>query len=683
MKQPPATLPPPTSEAHAAKRIDMSHWNAPRDDAKAWTALIMRAATPEELERTLLSKLDSQMSGFHLTASLSKLASFHSNNRKKVNAVNVAKRLLPMLVARAKEQMGRLEARSLSTLSHCIGTFEYKDKDLMADIAKASEDHMPEFTPQGLSNLLWGYAKVDLQPSQRWMESYLGTCQSQLTDFKPQEISLVLWSLAHLKYRLAPAKMQDILQHTLSNIASYNSHSISTVLWSLGAADHKPDDQFIQVIAREIIQPEKLPTFTHQGLSQSLWALSRLKFKPDDHFKNTVVTHIRILYEAKSDRSKEWPQRMFNAIDLATFAYAYASLKFPNDDKDLMQLMYRATFNSMYYLKGNHIAQVLWSFAKLSQVPSKGWLDQAFTSIYRHVRTLNARDLSMIAWSLAKMGVFPPKQFMAPFLDRIEVLAGEFEPRQISNTLWALACFNIRPSSLLLAQFFQATDQRLSSYKSSELCQMIWALADRKCGISFGSSIDKTWINEFLKVTFLRMPDFTPQGLSSLAWGLHRLEISPPPAWLYSFTNACRGQLTMRKLTALDLGSLIHGLRGLNQKLDLQKIDDFLLDALDTLSSMEVGGQDYTRSQLSYLQGMRVEPQASSNHQANVGTSSSHGDEISLEILRGYCNAHSSEAGQYRRRRVMTHSDRDPYGGYGGYSIFSFTNEEQPTRRHY
>ena len=678
----------PEIHGHAAKRIDMSHWKAPNDDAKAWTALLSSAHTPEELERTLIRVLaiDGLMSRYHLTASLSKLASFHTYKGKQISASNVAKRVLPLLVVRAREQMGRLQARSLATLSHCLGTIEHKDKDLMMEIVKVSELLMSDFTTQGLSNLLWGFAKVDLPPTQRWMEAFLGACQSQLAEFKPQEISLVLWSLARLKYRLSPAKMQEILLHTMNNISSYNSHSISTVLWSLGSADHKPDDKFLLAIANEMIQPRKLALFTHQGLSQSLWALSRLKFNPDDNFKTIIVSQIRIMYEGGSDKSKD-SENKFNAIDLATFAYSYAALNLPTNDKKLLQLMYRATFKSMSSLKGNHLAQVLWSFAKLSQVPSKTWLDQIFTSIYRHIGTLNARDLSMVAWSLAKLSVFPPRQFLAPFVDRVEVLAGEFEPRQISNTLWALACFNIRPSTLLLAQFFQATDQRLSSYKSSELCQMLWSLADRKCGISFGSSIDKNWVNEFLKVTFLRMPDFTPQGLSSLAWGLHRLNISPPPAWLYSFTNACRGKLTMRKLSALDLGSIINGLRGLNEKLELQKIEDFLLDALDTLSSMEVGGQEYARSQLLYLQRMRVaRVHVNSKGQEDTANehlegsspplnSSSCADEISLEILRGYCDANSSAAdmpGQYRRRRLHSATNRE-------YCIFRFDDQEQPS----
>lgn len=52
---------------------------------------------------------------------------------------------------------------------------------------------------------------------------------------------------------------------------------------------------------------------------------------------------------------------------------------------------------------------------------------------------------------------------------------------------------------------------------------MLWALADRRC------VLDGPWVNEFLKVSFLKMPEFSPQGLANIIWALDRLHLTPPP----------------------------------------------------------------------------------------------------------------------------------------------------------
>ncbi len=212
------------------------------------------------------------------------------------------------------------------------------------------------------------------------------------------------------------------------------------------------------------------------------------------------------------------------------------------------------------------------------------------------IESFNARDLSMFAWGLAKLNVLPPEAFLGKYVQRVEVMAGEFPPQEVANTVWALACFNVRPSSVLLAQLFDATDQRLSSFKAQELSQMIWALADRRC------VLDRQWVNEFLKVSFLRMGDFSGQGLANVAWSLQRLSISPPPAWVYSYVGACRRQMAAGRMSALDLGTVVNALKA-DRK--LQKVDDFVVDALDALSTMELGSQAYTQQQLRYFSRLR------------------------------------------------------------------------------
>ena len=314
--------------------------------------MISGCKSPSELQRCLNGLQN--WNKYHLTAAFSKLASF-SRGSDAHGAKVASARLLPTLISRAKENLPRLHARSLATVAHCVGTFEHKDKELMAELAKLSEEHFDDFTSQGLSNLIWSFARLEVQPSQRWMDSFLRCCQARLPEFKPQETSIVLWSLARLKFRLTAGKLGDFLKHVSDNLSDYSSHSISNVLWSMGTAEHRPEDDWLDAVARAMVVPARLSTFTPQGLSQAMWALSVFRYQPDENFKRLVAVRITQMLSS------------CNGIDIATFVYAYAALKMPPDQRILNKLQSSA-LDRMSSLLPSHLAKTIWAFAKIGEI---------------------------------------------------------------------------------------------------------------------------------------------------------------------------------------------------------------------------------------------------------------------------------------------------------------------------
>ncbi len=66
---------------------------------------------------------------------------------------------------------------------------------------------------QGLSSLLWSFARQGHQPPPRWMESFLACCAADLPAFAPQHMATLLWALAKLHYKVAPARLNMLLAH--------------------------------------------------------------------------------------------------------------------------------------------------------------------------------------------------------------------------------------------------------------------------------------------------------------------------------------------------------------------------------------------------------------------------------------------------------------------------------------
>jgi hypothetical protein len=99
----------------------------------------------------------------------------------------------------------------------------------------------------------------------------------------------------------------------------------------------------------------KLHSFTPQGLSQALWALSIFRYQPDSSFKRKVAARITQLLPS------------CNAIDIATFVYAYAALRMPPDQRVLERLQSSA-LDRMPSLLPSNLAKTIWAFAKIGAI---------------------------------------------------------------------------------------------------------------------------------------------------------------------------------------------------------------------------------------------------------------------------------------------------------------------------
>ena len=63
---------------------------------------------------------------------------------------------------------------------------------------------------------------------------------------------------------------------------------------------------------------------------------------------------------------------------------------------------------------------------------------------------------------------------------------------------------------------------------------------------------------------------------------------------------------------------MVKALTSLDADRKLQKVEDFVLDALDALSTMELGSQAYTQQQLHYFMGLRSRVPVTQNNQERV-----------------------------------------------------------------
>lgn len=84
-------------------------------------------------------------------------------------------------------------------LLHSCATLQYSNSVLLQAAVAKAVDQLGEFTPQGVSNMVWACAKLG-HFSTALVEGALGYFNENSSKFKPQETCNLLWSLTHQRY---------------------------------------------------------------------------------------------------------------------------------------------------------------------------------------------------------------------------------------------------------------------------------------------------------------------------------------------------------------------------------------------------------------------------------------------------------------------------------------------------
>ncbi|EFJ52659.1 hypothetical protein VOLCADRAFT_85860 [Volvox carteri f. nagariensis] len=642
-------LPPPTSLQHRT----------------ALTRAITSCPTYTRLHQLILENA-ADFNCYHTCAALSRVLALHGAGLTPRES-RLFKEGCSMLQTILRRQVSELQPRALVVAAYSLARLELPDRELLGGLAAAVEPHLSALQPQGLSSLLWAFARQSHQPSPKWMDALLSAAAADLATFSPRDMATLLWALARLHYKVAPARLKQLLEHAQNTMGSYSGRSLSNVVYSLALSQQHPGEPWLEAAQRRAVElgPE---AFTPQGITQMAWGIAKLGSPPSPAFLELVLEHAsqRLPLSPQERQEKEILQQQegregaddggssdvgaarsssggshlqqrrrrerYSGLDLATLLYSLASLG-AQPRADLGRRLLAAVQWELPTLEANGMCNCLWACARLRIFPTKMWLSAFFDASYRQLPYFKPVDLSQTLWALARLQAAPPPAWVASVMVRLQHSATMFSPVEVATTMWALAKLGVRGRQMpgeVLALFFIATDRRLSSFKPQELCSMILALAHMR------RRPDKEWAAEFLKVTYHRLASMSGWCLATVAWSLAELSLMPPPAWIYSYVNAARALLNVpappppveagaapqgedtesvagtavASLSAMDLGQIITALRRLNGGGGgggLAKVDEFLREAEERLAAMEAGSGAYARQQLGAFLAMSPE----------------------------------------------------------------------------
>ncbi|GLI59605.1 hypothetical protein VaNZ11_001535, partial [Volvox africanus] len=359
---------------------------------------------------------------------------------------------------------------------------------------------MPSANPQHVSNLLWAMVMLRLQAPEELISQALAVLDGKLQAATPQALAITAWAVVQVGERAPPeAWWHRIQQAALQLSGKLQPQDISHLVWATARSGHPGPQPWLQAMCSEA--HGCMRGFRSQELCNLLWGLVVVGFKPPEPWLTAAIS---------------------------------------------------AAQNLLPNFKGFELAVLLWCLASLQAKPL---LPRTFArGLFFHsgpkLRYFSAQDCANVIWSLARLQLRPPEPWMAAFVEESFTQLPHFTPQHLANTIWGFARLSRCPPEPWMDRFFLESRPLLLSFKTGELGMLAMALGIARL------DPPRQWLNQMLVASYSKLEHCRAQELANLVWGFWRLFFKPPQRWLDAVATAASRLTGQGAMTNTDLITL-------------------------------------------------------------------------------------------------------------------------------
>jgi hypothetical protein len=368
--------------------------------------------------------------------------------------------------SRQQQQAAASAANSRPRLAHATGQQQQDGSSL---------------TPQGLSNIIWAFAKLSHQPSAHLMDLAIEESAATMSSASPQSLTNLAWALAQLRAQPGQAWQQQLWRSTSSHrLRGYSCYQLATLLQAVQQLQLQAPPSWLEGITTAAAG--KLQQASPENLAVLLAALAAMhSTQARQQQEQQQQQQQRFLAACYSQLAAPWLQQA-TPRNITTIATALVSLQqqLPQAAADNML---RAVFHKSPSFSPRDLVQVALAVPRLGIRPSMTWLQDYLAHVQQQLPTMNAQDLSNLLVAMVELWVLPEQSCMEELLQQYQRQWGEFTCQGISNTLWALGRLQYKPSQAWLAACAAQLGSKLGSMSQQELTNSIWALGRLKVAV--------------------------------------------------------------------------------------------------------------------------------------------------------------------------------------------------------
>jgi len=404
-----------------------------------------------------------------------------NSERKQVIFSEIAVHAIPIL--------SEFDARHLSNLIYSFGLAEYDPKvedgrTIMDVLALEAMYKLHHFNAQGLSIMLWSYAKLESSNSVLFKAAGDSiVCMNDLSEFWPQSLSNIIWAYATAG-ESHPQLYKKLADHivAMNDLGQFLPQALSNIIWSYTSA-RETHPKLFSKFGDHIAGMKNLNEFQPQALSNIVWAYATAG-EPHSQLFSKFGNHIAGMKNLNGFQ----PQALSNII------WSYATAREPHSQLYQKLGHHIVTMKDLRQFKPQELSNIAWSYATAGE--SHPWL---FSKVSDHIvamkdlRQFKPQELSNIIWAYATVGINDQHLFTT-FAPAVKSVMGHCSSQALANISWAYAVANVNDPLLFNTDFVDVCQANVDRFVREDLSQLHqWQLwqDELKSGINLPPALHK------------------------------------------------------------------------------------------------------------------------------------------------------------------------------------------------
>lgn len=347
---------------------------------------------------------------------------------------------------------------------------------LFPSLLELAHARLLDFTPQGLSMVLYSCAALGYSPSEDFLRAACAKVDALCFKFRPQDITMTLWSLARLEFSPSADCNCKLLATLKSQLQHFNNVELITSLWALAKGAATVRGTIMKRFAWVLYG--RLQSLSVSQAACMLWSMHNLAYVP-----NTT-----------------WLTRLF---------------------QETLQQIPRTPFRSVVLL--------LYSLLRLDKVPPAEWL--AACQAHMHGQKGNAGPIDLVQY-LRAAALKRCDGFNVPeVLSLANTHLARMGPREYASLLYSVAKLGLQMDSAWYQAVWQVTASKATAFDQRSLSITLWSMSELR------AILPRNWIALFLYQAYLHLPQCKHREVVRLLWAVGRLGYRPPPQWMERITQ--------------------------------------------------------------------------------------------------------------------------------------------------
>ncbi|KXZ53458.1 hypothetical protein GPECTOR_7g908 [Gonium pectorale] len=306
----------------------------------------------------------------------------------------------------------------------------------------AAQCELRPYTALDLAQLLWSVSRCGMERLRRdWAAEFNAALLPVVPELSPQGVSTVLCGMARLRSPPPPELLAALCGRLVELMADGSAGEAAAGSSAAGAAsstgecctaEARPAEQFLAAedaaaggspegaaFVPTAAEPPPASLCRPSDVALSLWALATLRLPPGSVCPALLPAAERYSACRIAD---------FHPQDLSTLTWAMARLQH-SPDPDWIQSLYGAVLGMLYDVQPQALSTLLYSLAQMGQRPGDEWLAAVLRRAAERLPYFTQQALALTIHALAIMDYRPEASWLAAFHAQLEAHRGQLDTR--------------------------------------------------------------------------------------------------------------------------------------------------------------------------------------------------------------------------------------------------------------